>query len=207
MEMKLLKPESEVSEPQTTPMLIILGLGGTGRSESTSELALRYALGCVASLGCATSMLSAQELDLPMYKPGSSLPPGAQRLLEAVRNSDGLIIASPGYHANVSGLIKNAIDYLEELRQDERQYLQGRAVGCIASAREATSAVATLNSLRSITHSLQGWPTPTGVGLCTADISFDSNGAPCDPKVGANLARLAEEVVTFARWQFAGTVG
>ena len=43
--------------------------------------------------------------------------------------SDGLIIATPSYHGGVSGMIKNALDYIEALRDDARPYLHGRAVG------------------------------------------------------------------------------
>jgi NAD(P)H-dependent FMN reductase len=39
-------------------------------------------------------------------------PPAALRLLSALRRADGLIIATPTYHGGVSGLLKNALDYL-----------------------------------------------------------------------------------------------
>ena len=45
-----------------------------------------------------------------------------------------VVIASPGYHGTVSGLVKNSLDYLEVLREDDRPYLDGRAVGVIAVA-------------------------------------------------------------------------
>ena len=36
------------------------------------------------------------------------------------RGAHALIIGSPGYHGGISGLVKNALDYLEELREDPR---------------------------------------------------------------------------------------
>jgi FMN reductase len=44
-----------------------------------------------------------------------------------VRAADVLVIATRGYHSGISGLVKNALDTLEELRDDERPYLDGRA--------------------------------------------------------------------------------
>ncbi len=55
-------------------------------------------------------------------------------MVDSIRQCDGLIVATPAYHGTLSGLVKNALDYLEELRDDERPYLDGRAVGCIVCA-------------------------------------------------------------------------
>ena len=70
-----------------------------------------------------------------MYAP--HLPersPPAQRLVEELRAAHGVILGSPGYHGGVSGLMKNALDHIEDLRAAETPYLEGRAVGCIVTA-------------------------------------------------------------------------
>ena len=43
--------------------------------------------------------------------------------MAAYRWADGLLVASPGYHGGISGMMKNALDYVEDLRADERVYL------------------------------------------------------------------------------------
>jgi FMN reductase len=40
-----------------------------------------------------------------------------------VERADGIVIASPGYHGGISGMVKNALDYLEDLRDAPRPYL------------------------------------------------------------------------------------
>jgi FMN reductase len=40
--------------------------------------------------------------------------PLAQRFVEAVRSADAAIVASPGYHGSMSGMIKNALVYSHE---------------------------------------------------------------------------------------------
>jgi FMN reductase len=42
-----------------------------------------------------------------------------------VRGADALVFGSPGYHGTLSGLVKNALDYLEELGRDARPYVDG----------------------------------------------------------------------------------
>ena len=115
-----------------------------------------------------------------------------------VRKADGLIVASPGYHGGVSGLVKNALDLLEDLRDDERCYLDGRAVGCIVNASGWQACVSTLAAMRSIVHALRGWPTPLGATLNTTEKVFDATGACADEKAAMQLAMVGRHVVEFA---------
>ena len=71
---------------------------------------------------------------LPHYRPGAEHGEPCGDYIEAIRSADGVIIASPGYHGSVSGLVKNAIDYIEETARDERVYLDGLPVGLIVTA-------------------------------------------------------------------------
>jgi FMN reductase len=180
----------------------VIGLGGTYRPHSTTELALRIALRAAADLGAETELFGAAELDLPMYRPtatSSELCPAATRLLAAVRSADGVIVASPGYHGGISGLVKNALDYLEELRDDRHSYLDGRAVGCIATASGWQATTTTLIAMRNVIHALRGWNTPLGVGVNTLETQLAPDGTCSSPAVIAQLSMVGEQVVNFAR--------
>ena len=62
---------------------------------------------------------------------------GMDDLHDLIKGGDldfGVVIATPSYHGGISGLVKNAIDFVEDMRDDERPYLDGRAVGCIVVA-------------------------------------------------------------------------
>ncbi len=182
----------------------ILGLGGSTRVGSSSEQALRNALKAAEDLGARIDMLSASHLELPTYAPERGvISPEAEAMLEHVAKCDGLIISTPGFHGGPSGLIKNAIDYVEELRQDSRPYLDGRAVGCIVCAAGWQATTTTLVTIRSTIHALRGWPTPLGV---TINSSRQDSSAP-DPVAASapQLALLAEQVVDFARWRHAAS--
>lgn len=177
----------------------ILGIGGTTRPGSSSERALAVALEAAAVAGAETSLIGGAELQLPMYDPAvPGLPHAAERLIAEARRCHGLVIASPGYHGTISGMIKNAIDYIEELRADPAPYLDGRAVGCIACAYGWQATGTTLVALRSIVHSLRGWPTPLGVAINTSECHFDEEDRPSIPATERQLATLAAQVVRFA---------
>lgn len=176
----------------------IIGIGGTTRPGSSSERALRAALDLAERAGAETDILLAGDLEFPAYAPErGSLSPQTDRLLDLVRRADGVIVASPGFHGGPSGLIKNALDHLEELRTDERPYLDGRAVGCIVCAAGWQATATTLASLRSTVHALRGWPTPLGVTINSTPVGES------DPIVAAapQLGMLVDQVVGLARWQ------
>src|SRR5690554_2280612 len=151
----------------------IVGVGGTVRANSTSERALRLALSCAQAHGSRVELFSGASLALPMYSPDSSERAGkAARLVKALRAADGIILASPGYHGSISGLLKNALDYVEDMREDPLPYFEGRAVGLIACAYGWQSTGTTLVAMRSIVHALRGWPTPLAVAINSLTCSF-----------------------------------
>jgi FMN reductase len=178
----------------------IVGLGGTTRSGSTSELALRFALRACERAGARTAVLVGRALQLPMYAPEQAeRSEGASELVSLLRQSHGIILASPGYHGSISGLIKNALDYVEDMRGDAAVYFDGRAVGCVACAHGWQATGSTLAALRSIVHAVRGWPTPVGVAVNSSSNPFDAEGQCPDAGIRAQMELMAQQVVDFAR--------
>ena len=182
-----------------TPPLIV-GIGGTAAADSSTECALVLALAAAEREGVRTKLLGSQTLtSLPHYlTPASRICAHARELLEYVRKADGVIIASPGYHGSISGIVKNAIDYMEDTSKDARVYMDGLPVGLIATAYGWQAATSTLATLRSIVHALRGWPTPLGAAInCSGGIF---KGGQCsDPRALAQLELVGQQVCQFAR--------
>jgi FMN reductase len=172
-------------------------MGGTARPNSSSGRALVMGLEAAERCGAEVDLLTSADLHLPIYDPTRAMPDSASKLLETIRRADGLIVASPGYHGGVSGLVKNALDYLEELREDHRPYLSRRAVGCIVCASGWQSTATTLVSMRSTVHALRGWPTPLGVTINSRDSVADRTGTISE-SVQEQLTILGQEVTEFA---------
>lgn len=179
---------------------LIVGLGGTTRVGSTTERALRIALDRAAALGARTRLFAGADLHLAHFDP-STADRGKHEsaLVDALREADGVIIATPSYHGSISGMVKNALDYTEDLRRDVRPYLEARAVGCIVCAEGAQAMGATLAALRAIIHALRGWPTPYGAVVNTGGPAFDAGPNGTDPAVLQQLELVAAQVLEFAR--------
>ncbi|MFJ4620332.1 NADPH-dependent FMN reductase [Streptomyces sp. NPDC088812] len=186
--------------------MLIVGIGGTTRPGSTSELAVATALAAAQRKGADTRHFGGTYLaSLPHYTPENPARTAAQHeLVETVRHADGLIIATPGYHGGISALVKNALDLLEDLRTDTSPYFTGRAVGCIVTAAGWQACGTTLTSLRSVVHAMRGWPTPLGVTLNTAATPpFGRDGA-CTGPAADRLTGLANQVLSFATCHASG---
>ncbi|MEA3139256.1 MAG: reductase [Gammaproteobacteria bacterium] len=161
---------------------------------------MRHVLAAAQRAGARTNLISGSLLELPLYQP-EILDRGerARCLVTELARADGIILGSPGYHGSISGLVKNALDYAEDLRADVRPYFSGRAVGCIATAAGWPGAVNTLNALRDIVHALRGWPTPLGAAINSTENVFDDTGHCLVPRVGQILDAMAAEVMSFAQ--------
>ncbi len=145
-------------------------------------------------------LIAGPDLMLPMYMPGDPARPlGVSRLIDSLRCCDGLILATPAYHGTLSGLMKNVLDYAEDLRNDDRVYFDGLAVGLIVCAGGWQAAGQTMTTLRGIVHALRGWPTPLGAMLNTSSRIFDEDGACLDLSSKFQLETVGQQVVEFAR--------
>ncbi|MFL9840426.1 NADPH-dependent FMN reductase [Sphingomonas sp. ST-64] len=179
-------------------MTRIVGIGGTLRAGSSSERLARAVLECCGAQGADTMMFDGPFLaQLPHYDPGAPTRCEAeQALVDAVRGADAIVVASPGYHGGISGLVKNAIDLLEETARDDRPYFDGRPVGLIVSAAGWQATGVTLAALRGVTHAMRGWPTPLGIAINSVEQRpFDSDGALVDAAVAAQIEALSEQLL------------
>jgi FMN reductase len=178
----------------------VVGIGGTLRAGSTSERLARAVLDRCAAAGASTRMFDGAHLAaLPHFNPEAAERSAAEiDLAEAVRACDALVIASPGYHGGVSGLVKNAIDLLEDLRGDPRPYFSDRAVGLIVTAAGWQAGGVTLSALRGITHAMRGWPTPLGIAVNTVEQRpFGADTTLTDPAIAALVSEMARQITSF----------
>jgi len=172
-----------MSKTDDTHLPLVVGIGGTTKAGSSTEVALDIALS-----------------DLPHYLKDGVVHDSKEvrAFVSSIREAKGLIIASPGYHGTISGLVKNAIDYIEETSKDERVYLDGVGVGLIATAYGWQATGSTLAAMRSIVHALRGWPTPLGAGINSSGGIF-KNGKCIDAGAAKQLEILGQQVVEFAK--------
>ena len=179
---------------------LVVGIGGTIGRVASTERALRIALDAAGEQGFRTRLFGGVEMArLPLYDPRSTERTTEEReFVDCVRQASAVIIASPGYHGSISGVVKNALDLLEETARDPRPYLSDMPVGLIATAFGWQATGSTIAALRSIVHALRGWPTPFAAAINTQITKFDDQGGATDPIVVEQLCLVGKQVARFA---------
>jgi FMN reductase len=194
-----IEPGETLASSESLPLVV--GIGGTIGGVSSTERALRIALDAVEKQGYRTQMFGGADMArLPLYDPkATTRTADEQAFVAAVRDASAVIIASPGYHGSISGVVKNALDLLEETARDpDRPYLADMPVGLIATAYGWQATGSTIAALRSIVHALRGWPTPFAAAINTQVTKFDDEGGASDPAVLEQLRLVGRQVARFA---------
>lgn len=198
---------SQDDEPQSVERAVddtrplIVGIGGAGRNGSSTERAVALTLAAVEALGARTELFGGDRLwQLPLYDQApAGRTPEEEAFLAAVRRADGFVVGTPAYHGGVAGVIKNALDLLEETARDARPYLDGRAVGLVVTAYGWQATGVTLTSMRSIVHALRGWPTPLALTLNATGGLFDEAGGFKDARCQETIKLMAAQIMHFTR--------
>jgi FMN reductase len=175
-------------------MVKILGIGGSLRSGSYSQMALRLAAQRVEALGAEVEILDLREMQLPFCTGGQEYPdyPDVQRLQDAVRSADGLILATPEYHGSVSGVLKNALDLMSF------DQLSDKVVGLISVLGGQSNSNA-LNDLRVIMRWVHAWVIPEQIAVGQAWNAFNSEGKLLDEKLSQRFDQFAQSLVDNTR--------
>ncbi len=181
-----------------TEEIKVIGLGGSLAASSSSLAALKIALAGAAQGGARTQLFDLRELELPMYAPDADAPDSVRRLCEAVYEADGLLWSSPLYHGTISGVFKNALDWLELLGDRQPSYLTDKVVGLISTAG-GTQGLQAVNTMEFIVRALRGWSVPLVIPIAQAWRVFDDKGNASDPKIAEQLGSLGREVTRAAR--------
>ncbi len=180
----------------------ILGLGGSLRSGSVATIALRVALAGAEETGASIRLLDLASLSLPMFDGTYSLDgytsegrKTIETLLSGTREAHGLILASPTYHNTISGALKNALDYMELLKDDNPPRLEGKVVGLL-SVQGGVSGTGnnTITTMLLAARALRAWVAPTMVSIPDSRSMFNEESQAYDPTVIRRLHALGAEV-------------
>ena len=119
--------------------ITILGISGSLRKSSYNTAALHAAQELVPA---GMKIEIADISQIPLYNSddqAKGFPAAVQKLGEQIRAADGLLFASPEYNYSVSGVLKNAIDWIS--RMDKQPFagkpsaIVGASMGMLGTAR------------------------------------------------------------------------
>lgn len=175
-------------------MVKIIGIAGSLRKDSYSQLALEIAAQRLQALGAEVEILDLRLLKLPFCDGGDEYPeyPDVEKLQNAVKNADGLILATPEYHGSVSGVLKNALDLMSF------DQLSDKVVGLISVLGGQPNSNA-LNDLRVIMRWVHAWVIPEQIGIGQVWKAFSQEGKLVDEKLSQRFDQFAQSLVDNTR--------
>lgn len=177
----------------------IVGLGGSPRAGSASTRALELALSGAREAGAEVELIEVHALALPMYAPGLDPTEEVRRYAAAVAEARGLLWSSPVYHGSISGVFKNALDWLELLSTLDPPYLTDKVVGLISTAG-GVQGLQAVNTMEFVVRALRGFTYPLTVPVDRAGqaLAVDESGNLRDPRIQDLLRRLGGGVAQAA---------
>lgn len=174
-------------------------IAGSNREGATSTILLQYIERLLNTRHISVKLVDLRELQLPLYSPDNLEPhPNVLRLLEAAAEADGLILATPEYHGSISGVLKNALDYINA------SHVAGKPVLSVSSAGGPVG-VSSLLQLQSIVRNLHGVNCPEWISLGAGSNSFSPEGAPLDEGMKARVEAAVGKFMDLARMLAAGS--
>lgn len=175
--------------------LKVVALSGSLRAKSYNDAALRAA----ASL--APADLSIKVVDysgVPLYNQdlqAQGFPASVEALRAEIAAADGLLIASPEYNFSISGVLKNAIDWLSRMNP---QPFKGKPSAILSATMGPLGGARSQYDLRKIIGGLEANVlTKPEVFIGACHTRFDEQGQLTDE---ATRKIIAEQMAAFRDW-------
>jgi len=167
----------------------LLGLSGALRTGSTNSALLREA----ARLYGAASYAEA-DLNLPLYdgdlEDEDGLPEAVNRLVTQIAAADAVLISTPEYNGAVTGVLKNALDWIS--RHSDKPMV-GKPTALMSAAAGRAGGVRAQTMLRSCLVAFRPRITlAPEVGIADSGAAFDENGHFTSDRYTASVQTLMD---------------
>ncbi len=166
-------------------------------ANSSTRKALALALAGATEYDAETTLLELRDFDLVFCGsvPEDEYPSDVFKLRQILKDSQGIILATPEYHGSLSGTLKNMLDLMSI------EDFETKIIGLVGVAGGDIGAINSLNTMKTICRNLHCWVLPQEVSIANSGEAFNDEGSVKDPALEARLLNLGRQVVKFASVQ------
>lgn len=167
----------------------LLGISGALRTGSTNSALLREA----ARLYGADSYVEA-DLNLPLYdgdlEDEGGIPEAVNKLVAQIAAADAVLISTPEYNGAVTGVLKNALDWIS--RHSDKPMV-GKPTALMSAAAGRAGGVRAQTMLRSCLVAFRPRITlAPEVGIADSGNAFDAEGHFVSDRYAASMQTLMD---------------
>ena len=178
----------------------ILAFAGSTRAESYNKKLVKIAaIGAIAA-GAEVTYLDLRDIPMPLFdedlEAQEGLPLNARKLKDLILAHQGLLIASPEYNSSISGVLKNAIDWVS--RPDPGEAPAACFVDKVAAIMSASPSplggLRGLVQVRAMLGNIQVLVLPDQIAVPKAYEAFNSDGTLKEVQQQAAVENLGSKV-------------
>ncbi len=180
----------------------ILAFAGSTRTESFNKKLVRIAAEGARRAGAEVTLIDLRDYALPLFdedlEAREGLHPNERKLKDFFLAHQGLLLSCPEYNSSISGVLKNAIDWVSRpvAGQPPLECFIGKVAALMSASPGALGGLRGLVTVRSILGNIKVIVLPEQVAVVKAHEAFSVDGSLKDPKqqaavenLGATLAR------------------
>ena len=184
-------------------MTHIIALAGSTRTQSYNRQLVQIAARAAAGQGATVQIVDLADYDIPLFSEdleAVAVPSGVIALKQLLAQSQGLLLASPEYNGSISGVLKNALDWLSRPSQgfEMNAAFKGKAAGIMAASPGGYGGARGLAHVREVLGNLGMELHPVQVTVPAAYEAFDEQGELLDGALARAVQDLAAGVVEMA---------
>lgn len=179
----------------------VLAFSGSTRKDSVNKKLVIEAANLARQKGANVTMIDLKDYPIPLYdgdlEAKEGMPQKAKQLQQLMIQNQVIIIASPEYNASVSGVLKNAIDWVSRSENggSSQEAFKGKKFVIMSASPSLGGGARGLKHLRTIIESVGGTVVSDQVVVPDAYQAFDQQGQLKNPKLKLELQHLIETAI------------
>ena len=181
----------------------ILAFAGSTRRDSFNKRLVPIACRGARDAGAEVTLIDLKDFPLPLFdqdlEAEHGMPEGGAKLKRLFSEHDGLLISSPEYNSSITGVLKNAIDWVSRPAPDEPPLVafRGKVATLMSASPGALGGLRALVHVRSILGNIGVIVLPDQIAVAKAHEAFQPDGSLVDPKRQAGVLGLGKTLASF----------
>jgi chromate reductase len=201
--MRSLPPQVIICYVFYMPKPKILAFAGSLRRGSFNKKLIKIAMEGATQAGADVTLIDLADYPMPLYdgdiEEAEGLPENAKKLKEIFRAHDGLLLSCPEYNSGITGVLKNAIDWVSRPATDKKplECFDGKVAALVSASTGTYGGMRGLVVVRYILGNIKVALLPDTFSLASAADAFETDDTLKDGKqterakaVGAALANM-----------------